>query len=88
MLVLLEKNTLKNIFPGGLDDKEATCDVGDLGSIPLGRFPGGEHGNPFQCSCLENPHGLWSLAGYSPWGCRQSDTTERLSTEHILKKRD
>ena len=40
----------------------------DAGSIPrLGRTPGGGHGNPLQCSCLENPHGQRSLAGYSPW---------------------
>ena len=31
-------------------------------------------------SCLENPHGQRNLAGYSPWGCKESDTTERLST--------
>ena len=31
-------------------------DAGDAGSIPgLGRSPGGGHGNPLQCSCLENP---------------------------------
>ena len=31
-------------------------DVIDTGSIPgLGRSPGGEHGNPLQYSCLENP---------------------------------
>ena len=33
-----------------------------MGSIPgLGRSPGGGHGNPFQCSCLENPmdRGAW-----------------------------
>ena len=31
-------------------------DIGDAGSIPgLGRSPGGEHGNPSQYSCLENP---------------------------------
>ena len=24
-------------------------------------------------------HGQRSLAGYSPWGCKQSDTTEQLS---------
>ena len=24
-------------------------------------------------------HGQRSLAGYSPWGCRESDTTERLT---------
>ena len=29
-----------------------------------------------QCSCLENPHGQRSLAGCSPWGHRESDTTE------------
>ena len=37
-------------------------DVRDLGSIPgLGRSPGGGHGNPLQCSCLENPmdRGAW-----------------------------
>ena len=37
-------------------------DVRDLGSVPgLGRSPGGGHGNPFQCSCLENlmDRGAW-----------------------------
>ena len=52
-----------------------------LGSIPgLGRCPGGRHGNPLQYSCLENPHGQRSLAGYSPWCCKESDMTEWLST--------
>ena len=40
----------------------------------------GGHGNPLQYSDLENPHGQRSLAGYSPWGCKESDVTERLST--------
>ena len=32
-------------FPGGLDGKASTCNVGDLGSIPvLGRSPGEGHG--------------------------------------------
>ena len=53
-----------------------------LGSIPgLGRSPGG--GRVFQYSCLENPHGQRSLVGYSPWGCKESDMTERLSTTHL-----
>ena len=31
-------------------------DVRDVASIPrLGRLPGGRHGNPLHCSCLENP---------------------------------
>ena len=68
-------------FPGGSDGKESTCSTGGLASIPgLGRFPGGGHGNLLQYSCLENPHGQRSLVGYSPWGRKESDTTERLST--------
>ena len=27
----------------------------------------------------EKSHGKRSLVGYSPWGCKESDTTERLS---------
>ena len=68
-------------FPGGSDGKESGCNVGDLGLTPgLGRFPGGGHGNPLQYCCLENLHGQRSLAGYSPWGHKESDMTERLST--------
>ena len=34
-------------------------DIRDAGLIPgSGRSPKGGHGNPFQYSCLENPHGL------------------------------
>ena len=52
-------------------------DVRDMGSIPgLGRSPGGGHGNPLQCSYLENPQGQRSLVGYSPQGHKESDTTE------------
>ena len=66
--------------PGGSNGKESTCNAGDMGSVPvLGRFPGGGHGNPLQYSCLENPHGQRNL-GYSPWGCKELDMTERLST--------
>ena len=64
-------------FPGGSDGKEPTCNVGDLGSVPgLGRSSGGGHGNPLQHACLENPHGQRSLAGYSPQGLKESNTTE------------
>ena len=41
--------------------------TGDVGSIPgSGRSPGGGHGNPLQCSCLEilwteEPGGLQSM---------------------------
>ena len=64
-------------FPGGSDGKESLCNAGGLGLIPgLGRSPGGGHGNPLQYSYLENPHGQRNLASYSPWGHKESDTTE------------
>ena len=38
-----------------------------VGSIlRSGIAPGGGHGNPFQYSFLQNPHGQKSLAGYNP----------------------
>ena len=58
-------------------------DMREAGSIPgSGRSPGGGHGNPLQYSCLENPMDIpRSLMGYSPWGRKELDTTERL---HLL----
>ena len=53
--------------------------VGDQGSIPgSGKLPGEGNGNPLQYSCLENPHGQRSLAGYSysPRGHKELDMTE------------
>ena len=42
-------------FPGGSDNKESACNVGDLGSIPgSGRSPGEGNGYPLQYSGLEN----------------------------------
>ena len=43
-------------------------DMRDTGSIPgSGRFPGEEHSNSLQCSCLENPmdRGAWQATVHS-----------------------
>ena len=74
----LIKWSLKDLgCPGGSDGKESSFNVGDLGLISgSGRFPGEGNGSLLQYSCLENPHGQRSLAGYSPWGCKESDMTE------------
>ena len=54
-----------------------TGDIRDMGSLPgWGRSPGGEHGYPLRYSCLENPYGQKSLAGYSLKGHKESDKTE------------
>ena len=68
-------------FPVGSDDKESSCNLGHLGLIPrLGGSLGGGHGNPLQYPCLDRGHR--SLAGYSPWRCKELDTTEGPSTAH------
>ena len=53
----------------------SACNTGDLGSIPgSGRSPG--EGDPVFLP--GESHGWRSLAGYSPRGCKESNTTERL----------
>ena len=65
-------------FPGSSAVKNLPANAGNAGSVPeWARSPGGRNGNPFHYSCLGKSHGYWSLAGCSPWGCRESDTTER-----------
>jgi len=60
-------------FPCGSAGKESDCKAGDLGSIPgLGRSPGEKKGYPLQYSGLKNSMD-------SPWGCKESDTTDQLS---------
>ena len=42
-------------FRGVSDGEESACNAEDTDSITeLGRAPGEGHGNPLQCSCLEN----------------------------------
>ena len=45
-----------------------------------------EEGMATHSSSLENPHGQRnrSMEGYSPWGHKESDTTERLSTHSAV----
>ena len=63
---------------GGSEDKESACNAGDLGSIPgSGRSPGEGNGNPPLLVFLPGEfHGQRNLAGYSPWGGKDLDSTE------------
>ena len=65
------------------------ADARDPGSIlGLGRSPGEGKGNPLQYPYLKKSHGQRSLAGYSPCGLKESDTTEQLgihSTENSME---
>ena len=70
-------------FPGGSVVKNLPANAGDVGDVGLisgwGRSPGGGIGNPLQYSLLENPMDRGALEGYSPWGRKESDKTERLT---------
>ena len=58
--------------------------VQNLGSIPRsGRSPREGNGLPTPVSLPEKSHGQRSLVGYSPWGCKELDTTERRTLTHF-----
>ena len=55
----------------------------DVSLIPWsGRSPGGGHGRPLQFLPGE-PHGEKSLVGYSLWGGKESDMTEKPVYKHV-----
>ena len=74
-------NTLKKVFiylykgfPGGSDDRESACNVGNPGSIPgSGRSPGEGDGHLLQYSGLETSMdtGAWRTTAH---GVRKSQT--------------
>ena len=52
-------------------------DARDMGSIPeSGRFPGKEMATHSSILAWRSPWTERSLAGYSPWGRKESDVTE------------
>ena len=55
-----------------------------VGSLGQEGSPGEGNGYPLQHSCLENPRQR-SLVGCSPWGHKQSGTTEGLTLHFIVK---
>ena len=68
-----------------LSGKGYTCnvgDTGDAGSIPGSRrSPRGGNGNPLPVFLLEKSLGQRSLAGYSLWGHKESDTTKHAQAQ-------
>ena len=67
------------LFICGSAGKESACNAGDLGSIPgLGGSPGERERLPTPVFWPGESHVL-----YSPWGHKESDTTEQLSFSFI-----
>ena len=68
-------------FPGGSDGKESACSEGDPSFDPwVGKIPWRRKWQPTPVFLPEKSHGQRSLAGYSSWDHKESDTTEGLST--------
>ena len=69
-------------FPGGAVGKEATCQCRrhtTWGFDPwVGKIPWRRKWHPTPVLLPGKSHGQRSLVGYSPWGRKESDTTERL----------
>ena len=63
-------------FPDGSDGKESTCNAGDLSSILCWEDPLVKGKATHSIILARESHGQRSLAGYSPWGHKESDTTE------------
>ena len=71
----LWQNQERGGFPGGSVIKNLPAmQKARVWSLGWGRPPGEGNGNPLQYFSLENPHGQRSLVGYSPCGCKESDT--------------
>ena len=67
-------------FRGGSGGKEPACQCGRLerGEFDpwVGKIPCRRKWQPTPVFLPREFHGQRSLAGYHPWGCKESDTTE------------
>ena len=85
LVTLCPINAIGLGFPGGSDGKESACNAGDQGSVPESEDPlekgMATHSN---IHAWTESHGQKSLVGYSPWGCKESDTTEQLTLIGVL----
>ena len=63
-------------LPWWLSGKESACSAGDAGSIPgSGKILWRRKRQPTPVFLPGKSHGRKSLAGYSPWGHKELDTT-------------
>ena len=59
--------------------KNPPVNAGDMRlrfNLWVGKIPWRREGQPTPVILPGEPHGQRSLAGYSPWGCKESDMTE------------
>ena len=75
-------------FPGGSDGKWSCLQCGRPGfDLWVRKIPWRRKWQPTPVLLPGKSHGQRSLVGYSPWGRKESDTTERLHFHfHILNE--
>ena len=74
-------------FPGGSDGNASAYNMGDLDSIPwVGKISWRRKWKPTPVFLSGKSHGWRSLVGYSSWGHKELDTTERLHFHFHLEK--
>ena len=65
-------------FPHSSVGKESSCNAGDPGLIRVRKIPWRRKWQSTPALLPGKSHGWRSLIGYSPWGHKESDTTEWL----------
>ena len=84
---LIAVASLVGCFPGGSDGKVSACNVGDQGSDPwVGKIPWRRAWQPTPVFLPGEAHGQRRLEGCSPWGQKESDTTEQLTDTFTFMK--
>ena len=73
---------------GGSEGKESACNAGDLSSIPglFGKVHWRREWLPTPILLLEEFHGQRHLGDYSPWGYKESDSTEWLTLSVLVTR--
>ena len=83
------KEKKKNRFKQWLSGKESTCQCREHrkhGFSPwIGKIPCRRKWQPIPVFLPGESHGQRSLAGYSPWCCKESDATEHAHTKCYLE---
>ena len=82
--ITLERNSAKTsttvvavqLLSRGTDVKEPTCQRSSRFDPWVGKIPWGRKWQPTSVFFPGEFYGRWSLADYSPWGLKESDTTE------------
>ena len=84
MTLLLSQHLLVYVgFPGGSVVKNPPASAGERHGLDawLGKIPWRRKWQPTPVFLSGKSHGQRSLAGYSPWSCQESDTTEQARTQ-------